>query len=85
MTSLSLITCGDVYIDGLEQECSISIANAMEILQSHTEPSISYLNNSVYGLRFVVCSCVQLQFNIGQGWPYLSGLSHKAAEVNYQL
>ena len=28
-------------IDGLAQDCSISIANAMEILQSFTKPSIS--------------------------------------------
>ena len=29
-----------VYIDGLVQDCSISIANTMEILQSRTKPSI---------------------------------------------
>ena len=29
-----------VYIDGLVQDCSISIANALEILQSCTKPSI---------------------------------------------
>ena len=28
------------YIDGLEQDCTISIANALEILQSWTKPSI---------------------------------------------
>ena len=28
------------HIDGLVQDCSISIANALEILQSCTEPSI---------------------------------------------
>ena len=28
------------YIDGLVQDCSISIANALEILQSYTKPSI---------------------------------------------
>ena len=26
------------HIDGLEQDCSNSIANAMEFLQSYTEP-----------------------------------------------
>ena len=31
----------DSYIDGLVQDCSISIANALEILQSYTKPSIS--------------------------------------------
>ena len=29
-----------LHIDGLVQDCSISIANALEILQSHTKPSI---------------------------------------------
>ena len=85
MASLSLITCGDLYIDGLAQECSISIANSLEILLPYTEPSISYLKNYGYGLRFVVCICVLLQFEIGHGGPYFSGLSDKAAEVNYQL
>ena len=32
--------CFDKYIDGLVQDCSISIANALEILQSCTKPSI---------------------------------------------
>ena len=30
----------DFYIDGLVQDCSISIANALEILQSCPKPSI---------------------------------------------
>ena len=29
-----------VYIDGLAQDCSNSIANALELLQSCTKPSI---------------------------------------------
>ena len=29
-----------VHIDGLVQDCSISMANTLEILQSYTEPSI---------------------------------------------
>ena len=29
-------------IDGLVQDCSNSIANALELLQSYTEPSICY-------------------------------------------
>ena len=33
----------DAYIDGLAQDCSISIANALEILQSCTKPSIYVL------------------------------------------
>ena len=28
------------YIDGLEQDCSNSIANALELPQSYTKPSI---------------------------------------------
>ena len=31
------------YIDGLVQDCSISSANALEILQSYTKPSICYV------------------------------------------
>ena len=30
-----------LYIDGLAQDCSNSIANALELLQSCTKPSIS--------------------------------------------
>ena len=33
-----------LYIDGLLQDCSISIANPLEILQSCTEPSIEFDN-----------------------------------------
>ena len=36
------------FIDGLVQECSISIANALEILQSCTKPSISGSNITWY-------------------------------------
>ena len=32
------------WIDGLVQDCSISIANAMEIQQSYTKPSTSYFH-----------------------------------------
>ena len=35
--------CWIHYIDGLAQDCSISIANALEILQSCTNPSIQTL------------------------------------------
>ena len=34
------------YIDGLVQDCSISIANAMEILQSSTKPSICQVTHT---------------------------------------
>ena len=40
------------YIDGLVQDYSISIANALEILQSCIKPSISYYLGS-YGPRIV--------------------------------
>ena len=30
----------EVYMDGLTQDCSISIANALELLQSSIKPSI---------------------------------------------
>ena len=40
---LLCVTIG--YIDGLRQDCSISIANALEILQSCTKPSISSVAN----------------------------------------
>ena len=36
----------DAYIDGLVQDCSISIANAWEILQSCTEPPTYSLPDS---------------------------------------
>ena len=35
-------------MDGLVQDCSTSIANALEILQSCTEPSISFNANQCY-------------------------------------
>ena len=39
------IRCIVVYIDGLVQDCSNSIANAMELLPSYTKPLISCLGN----------------------------------------
>ena len=41
--TLKLIHGLKLYIDGLVQDCSISIANAMEILQSCTKPSASFI------------------------------------------
>ena len=38
MQTAQVVQSGDEYIDGLVQECSISIANALEILQSCTKP-----------------------------------------------
>ena len=38
---MSPSSCGlDIYIDGLVQGCSNSIANALELLQSYAKPSI---------------------------------------------
>ena len=36
---MSLALSGDEYIDGLAQDCSNSIANALEFLQSSNIPS----------------------------------------------
>ena len=36
------VVIGRKYIDGLVQDCSISFANALEILQSYTKPSIYF-------------------------------------------
>ena len=38
--SISRLLSSKVYFDGLVQDCSISIANALEILQFCTKPSI---------------------------------------------
>ena len=40
ISCLSLYLFYSAYIDVLVQDCSISIANALEILQSCTKPSI---------------------------------------------
>ena len=37
------------YIDGLVPDCSNSITNALELLQSCTKPSISFLNTDGTG------------------------------------
>ena len=39
------------HLDGLAQDCSISSANALEIQQSCTMPSISSLSGLILGLR----------------------------------
>ena len=41
------------YIDGLVQDCSNSIANALELLQSCTEPSLC----SVLSVHYCVLLC----------------------------
>ena len=40
-TKWSSVPFSRIHIDGLAQDCSISISNALEILQSCTEPSIA--------------------------------------------
>ena len=47
------------YIDSLVQDCSISIAKALDILQSYTKPLISsvcYQTIDTIELRFRCCS-----------------------------
>ena len=39
-TALQLLNCNYLYINGLVQDCSNSIANALELLQSCSKPSI---------------------------------------------
>ena len=61
------------YINGLVQDCSISIANAMEILQSCTKPSIWSENTgqfSVYWLKFsrMSVACVLLSLVLPAYW-----------------
>ena len=43
---LKLVSADNDYIDGLVQDCSISIANALEIQQSSTRPSINPFHQS---------------------------------------
>ena len=40
--------CESSYIDGFEQDCNISIANALEILQSCTKPSRECFGHYTY-------------------------------------
>ena len=37
---LGVLKCDDGYFEGLVQDCNNSIANAMELLQSCTKPSM---------------------------------------------
>ena len=43
----------DLYIDGLAQDCSNSIANALELLQSCTKPSTWYWLNTKQASNFI--------------------------------
>ena len=45
-----LVLMLNLYFDGFVQDCSISIVNALEILQSCTKPSICFAPNSVIGV-----------------------------------
>ena len=41
ISAIAIVLCALLcYIDGLVQDCSNSIANALELLQSGTKPSI---------------------------------------------
>ena len=44
-----------LQIDGSEKDCSISIANALEILQSYTEPSICTISLNSADLFQILC------------------------------
>ena len=56
--------CRILYIDGFAQDCSISIALAMEILQSCTEPSIYFC--PLYQLLCIA----GIILNLGMGFTY---------------
>ena len=49
-----------LYSDGLVQDCSISIALAMWIMQSCTKPSICFNYNSNDPVRSQICTCSKL-------------------------
>ena len=61
---ISLSWGNRINIDGLVQDCSISIANALEILQSCTRPLIWFVNTRttvwgnlcVFGETFLICT-----------------------------
>ena len=54
-----------IYIDGLVQDCSNSIALAMELLQSCTEPSI-------YGIKLISDAISSINFR--EKWTWLEDL-----------
>ena len=59
------------YINDLFQDCSIAIANALEILQSCIKPSIIvHSNNNVYYFRLSVFSCDSISTHL----PMFSGI-----------
>ena len=60
------------YIDGFVQDCSNSIAYALELLQSCTKPSISLF--SIIS-RHWKARVVQL-FPHGRKWPFLSNIAN---------
>ena len=43
-----------VHVDGLVEDCSISIANALEIMQSCTKPSLYTVYNSNYHVSTLI-------------------------------
>ena len=59
------------YIDGLVRNCSISIANALEILQSCTKPSNYHCTASLwYGAvqHIITCGIVMIKISMDQTW-----------------
>ena len=46
---LAILMYWSLHINGLMQDCSISVANALEILQSRTKPPVfSFCNNTLW-------------------------------------
>ena len=59
-------------VDGLVQDCSNSIANALELLLSNTKPSMCHYNSEDYEItikfrtvkRYITCSDIIFYFYI---------------------
>ena len=71
------IRCVVVYIDGLVQDCSNSIANTMELLPSYTKPSISCLGNKKKIPQEAVQYnnlCTWFLLRLVLFWPYYNAL-----------
>ena len=56
MAAILLRPYYDEVIDGLVQNCSNSIANALELMQSSTKPSILLSHPSILGVTLCFCT-----------------------------
>ena len=63
-----MLRLGDAYIDGLVQDCSNSIANALELLQSCTKPSIYALVSWVIFVQVMACNKVDPLWGQATTW-----------------